>query len=64
MKFTNKNNFIFLFDLSFECTFFNRVLSYFAKPKFIVSDDWFDNDLKTKLDFKNKNYFKYVWIFL
>ena len=32
-----------------------RVLSYFAKPNFIVYDEWFDNDLKkTKLDFKNK----------
>jgi len=30
-------------------------LSYFAKPNFIVYDEWFDNDLKkTKLDFKNK----------
>ena len=35
--------------------FFYRVLSYFAKPNFIVYDEWFDNDLKkTKLDFKNK----------
>ena len=24
----------------------NRVLSYFAKPNFIVYDEWFDNDLK------------------
>ena len=33
----------------------NRVLSYFAKPNFIVYDEWFDNDFKkTKLDFKNK----------
>ena len=32
-----------------------RVLSYFAKPNFIVYDEWFDNDLKKiKLDFKNK----------
>jgi len=30
-------------------------LSYFAKPNFIVYDEWFDNDLKkTKLIFKNK----------
>ena len=30
-------------------------MSYFAKPNFIVYDEWFDNDLKkTKLDFKNK----------
>ena len=30
-------------------------MSYFAKPNFIVYDEWFDNDCKkTKLDFKNK----------
>jgi len=30
-------------------------LSYFAKPNFIVYDEWFDNDFKkSKLDFKNK----------
>ncbi len=30
-------------------------MSYFAKPNFIVHDEWFDNDFKkTKLDFKNK----------
>ena len=35
--------------------FYYRVLSYFAKPNFIVYDEWFDNDLKkTKLNFKNK----------
>jgi len=35
--------------------FCNRILSYFAKPKFIVYDEWFDNDLiKTKLNIKNK----------
>ena len=35
--------------------FSNRVLSYFAKPNFIVNDEWFDNDLKkTELNFKNK----------
>ena len=35
--------------------FCNRVLSYFAKPNFIVYDEWFDNDLKkTKLNVKNK----------
>ena len=34
--------------------FCNRVLSYFAKPNFIVYDEWFDNDLKkTKLNVKN-----------
>ena len=55
MKFTNKNNFLFLFNLSFKCTFWNKDLSYFAKPNFIVYDEWFDNDFKkSKLDFKNK----------
>ena len=35
--------------------FCNRVLSYFAKPNFIVYDEWFDNDFqKTKLNVKNK----------
>ena len=30
-------------------------MSYFAKPNFLVYDEWFDNDFKkTKLDFKNK----------
>ena len=32
-----------------------RVLSYFAKPNFIVYDEWFDNDFqKTKVNVKNK----------
>jgi len=35
--------------------FSNRVLSYFAKPNFVVYDEWFDNDFKkTKLNVKNK----------
>ena len=30
-------------------------MSYFAKPKFIIYDEWFDEDLeKTKLDLQNK----------
>ena len=30
-------------------------MSYFAKPNFIVYDEWFDNDFKkTKLDSRNK----------
>ena len=34
--------------------FCNRFLSYFAKPNFIVYDEWFDNDFqKTKLNIKN-----------
>ena len=49
MKFTNKNNFHF-FSLIylFNVLFCNRVLSYFAKPNFIVYDEWFDNDFKNK----------------
>ena len=30
----------------FNIFFFNIVLSYFAKPNFIVYDEWFDNDFK------------------
>ena len=30
-------------------------MSYFAKPNFIIYDEWFDNDLETtKLNIKNK----------
>ncbi len=55
MKFTNKNNFIFFFIYLFNVLFYIRVLSYFAKPNFIVYDEWFDNDFKkTKLNNKNK----------
>ena len=37
----------------FNVLFCNRVLSYFAKPNFIVYDEWFDNYLKKIwLDFK------------
>ena len=39
----------------FIILFCNRVLSYFAKPNFIVYDEWFDHDFqKTKLNVKNK----------
>ena len=34
--------------------FLNSVLSYFAKPNFIVYDEWFDNDLK-KITTNEKN---------
>ena len=35
--------------------FYKSVLSYFAKPNFIVYDEWFDNDFKkTRLNVKNK----------
>ena len=46
MKFTNKNNFLFFLIYFFNVLFFNIVLSYFAKPNFIVYDEWFDNDFK------------------
>ena len=30
-------------------------MSYFAKPNFLIYDEWFDYDfVETKLDFKNK----------
>ncbi len=32
-----------------------KILSYFAKPNFLIYDEWFDDDLeKTKVDAKNK----------
>ncbi len=35
--------------------FFNKILSYFAKPNFIMYDEWFDDNLeKTKLHVNNK----------
>ena len=38
-------------------------MSYFAKPNFIVYDEWFDHDLeKTNLDFKNKKIKKNSYI--
>ena len=50
-----KLTFFFYLIYFFNVLFCNRVLSYFAKPNFIVYDEWFDNDFKkTKLDFKIK----------
>jgi len=50
-----KITFFFSLLYLFNVLFCNRVLSYFAKPNFIVYDEWFDNDFKkTKFDFKNK----------
>mgnify|MGYP005700583153 CR=1 FL=1 len=50
-----KNTFFFSLIYPYNVLFCNRVLSYFAKPNFIVYDEWFDNDLKkTKLNVKNK----------
>ena len=50
-----KITFFFSLIYLFNVLFFNRVLSYFAKPNFIVYDEWFDNNFqKTKLNVKNK----------
>ena len=50
-----KITFFFYLIYFFNVLFCNRVLSYFAKPNFIVYDEWFDNDFKkTKLNIKNK----------
>ena len=50
-----KINFFFSLIYLFNVLNCKRVLSYFAKPNFIVYDEWFDNDFKkTKLDLKNK----------
>ena len=62
-----KITFFFYLIYLFNVVFY-KILSYFAKPNFIVYDEWFDDDLeKTKnvLEKKrNKNHFKYSWIFL
>jgi len=50
-----KITFFFSLIYLFNVLFCNRVLSYFAKPNFIVYDEWFDNDFKnTKLNIKSK----------
>ena len=50
-----KITFLFYLIYLFNVLFYDKVLSYFAKPNFIVYDEWFDNDFKKiRLDFKNK----------
>jgi len=50
-----KINFFFYLSYVFNVLFCNRNLSYFAKPNFIIYDEWFDDNLeKTKLVLKNK----------
>ena len=45
----------FYFIYLLNILFYNSNLSYFAKPNFIIYDEWFDKDLeKTKVDNKNK----------
>ena len=47
-------SFFFLTYL-FNVLFYIKILSYFAKPNFIIYDEWFDDDLEiTKLNEKNK----------
>ena len=48
-----KINFFLSLIYLFNILFCNRFLSYFAKPNFIVYDEWFDNDLK-KLNLMSK----------
>ena len=55
MKFTNKKTFFFDLSYVFKLLLCNRILSYFAKPNFIIYDEWFDDNLeKNKLFVKNK----------
>ena len=50
-----KITFFFSLIYLFNVLFLNRVLSYFAKPNFIVYDEWFDDNLeKTNFYLKNK----------
>ena len=50
-----KISFFFYLSYVFNVLFWNRILSYFAKPNFIIYDEWFDEDLKkTKLAVTNK----------
>jgi len=41
-----KINFIFSLIYPFNVLSYKRVLYYFAKPNFIVYNEWFDNDVK------------------
>ena len=49
-----KITFFFYFIYLFIVLFLNIVLSYFAKPNFIVYDEWFDNDFE-KITINEKN---------
>ena len=50
-----KITFFFYLSYVFNVLFCNRILSYFAKPNFIIYDEWFDDNLeKTNLDVKNQ----------
>ena len=50
-----KITFFFYLSYVFNIIFLNRILSYFAKPNFIIYDEWFDDNLeKTNFYLKNK----------
>ncbi len=50
-----KKTFFLNLSYVFNVLFCNRNLSYFAKPKFIVYDEWFDDNLEiSKIGIKNK----------
>jgi len=50
-----KITFFFYLSYVFNVHFCNRILSYFAKPNFIIYDEWFDDNLeKSKIGIKNK----------
>ena len=45
----------FYLSYVFNILFYNRILSYFAKPNYIIYDEWFDDNLeKNNLYLKNK----------
>ena len=47
MKFANNITFFFIY-LIFLMYFFNRILSYFAKPNYIIYDKFFDEKLNKR----------------
>ena len=50
-----KITFYFYLSYVFNVVFSNRTLSYFAKPNFIIYDEWFEDNLEqNKLYVKNK----------
>ena len=52
---TTKITSFFYLSYVFNVLFCNRILSYFAKPNFIIYDEWFDDNFqKTKVNLKNK----------
>ena len=55
MKFANKITFFFIYIMFLIYFLSSRILSYFAKPNFIIYDEWFDDNLeKNNFYLKNK----------